>query len=200
MDFRIFKNAVAKQFQAMFDGAKANGVTLYRTDVPRDDLWDTYLSSFPEGTNPIFRERTANDCSACRQFIKAVGNVVALTDEGVISIWDISVDEPAYQTVANDLSELVKSYPIQNVFLHTEKIAGVDKNFEDLLSERTGKPVDVRIWEHFFVNIPDKYYVRKDGSDTIGSKLSEAKVLHDVLKRSLDEITDDAADTVLDLT
>ena len=46
---------------------------LYKVNISKDDIWDKYLASFPEGSNPIFRERTEHDCSCCRQFIKNVG-------------------------------------------------------------------------------------------------------------------------------
>ena len=63
MNFLKFKNAVAKQFKKMSDAK------LYQTDVDKDTLWETYLSSFPEGTNLMFRERTEHDCNCCKQFI-----------------------------------------------------------------------------------------------------------------------------------
>lgn len=63
MDFKNFKLAIAKQFDEM------SKHELFRVDVDKDLLWNTYLSSFPEGTNPIYRERTEHDCSCCKQFI-----------------------------------------------------------------------------------------------------------------------------------
>ena len=82
MEFRQFKEAVDLQFQWM------SQYPLYTTSVEKDELWATYLSSFPEGTNPIFRKRTEHDCSCCRQFIRAVGNVVAIVEGKLVSIWD----------------------------------------------------------------------------------------------------------------
>lgn len=198
MDFKVFKTAVAAQFKKMHVYAQEKtGGLLYRTEVEKDTLWDTYLQSFPEGTNPMFRERTEHDCSCCRSFIKAVGNVVAVTDSGLESIWDINIGdvaaktgEWAYQAVADAMSKLVKSRAIENVFLTTERTAGTDKNFEDIVG---GKPIE---WSHFYLNIPDNYVVR--GAD-IGTKLSHTRAEHDVLKRSLDELTDDAIMTTVDL-
>lgn len=60
--FSVLKVAVAKQFAAMQQHP------LFRTATPKDQLWDTYLKSFPAGTNPTFRERTEHDCSCCRSF------------------------------------------------------------------------------------------------------------------------------------
>ena len=50
-NFIPFKTAVQQTFSAI----TLNSNPLFKTDVSKDDLWDTYLNSFPEGTNPIFR-------------------------------------------------------------------------------------------------------------------------------------------------
>jgi hypothetical protein len=189
MDFRIFKEAVAKQFNQM------KNYDLFRTQVDKDQLWETYLASFPAGSNPIYRERTEHDCACCKQFIRAIGNVVAIIDDEQVSIWDTKVEDSNYQVVADALSALVKSRPIENIFLHTERKAGTDKSYEQIMS-------GVRTWEHFFVNIPCGHRGEKNfvvSEVQLGSMLSEARALHDVLYRSLTELTDDAIDTVLEL-
>lgn len=184
MDFCKFKNAVAVQFAKMAKGQ------LYCTAVEKDDLWDTYLSSFPVGTNPMFRERTEHDCSCCRQFIRAVGNVVSIQGVKVSTIWDGVVGDPAYQAVADAMAALVRSKPIDNEFLHTETTAGTDKNYED---DVLGK---VTTWDHFFVRLPDAVVMK---GDKIGPRLGDTRALHDVLLRSINELSMDAVDTVLDL-
>lgn len=183
MDFKQFKIPVAKQFERL------SKHPLFRVDIDKDTLWSTYLESFPEGTNQVYRERREYDCSCCRQFVRAVGDVVAIIDGVIVSIWDVTCDEMAYQTVANALSALVKSRPVANAFLNVESVAGTDKNFEQLTD-------GVTTWNHFFVNIPAPFVCR--GVD-IGPRLSDTRALHDVLYRSLAELTDDAVDTVLDL-
>jgi hypothetical protein len=183
MDFRAFKIPVASQF------ARLSKYQLFRTDVDKDLLWSTYLESFPEGANLIFRKRLEYDCSCCRQFIRAVGNVVGIRDGEIVSLWDVACDEPAYQSVADALKTLVKSRPISNIFLYTETVAGTDKSFEKMIDR-------VVTWNHFFVNIPASFVCR---GEQIGPRLSEARALHDVFHRSLTEITDEAIETVLDL-
>jgi len=193
MEFKIFKNAVANQFKRMCDIIKPiTGATLYRADVTKDELWDMYLSSFTPEVNPIYRERTIVDCSACRSFIKAVGNIVILNENGENenSIWDITVNEPAFQATANAMATLVKSRPIKNIFITPERTAGVDRNFEKLPQGGT------QTWEHFFINIPQRFVIEK--SD-IENKLGDTKTLFNVLKRSLTELTNDAIITVLEL-
>lgn len=184
MEFQVFKRAVAKQFDKM------SKVGLFEVQADKNQLWDTYLASFPEGTNPMYRERTEHDCTCCKQFIRAVGGVVAIIDGKVESIWDIKIpQEPGYQAVADALAAHVKSLPIDNKFLHYERTAGTDRNYEQLVN-------GVQAWDHFFVNIPSQYTMRKDA---IASKLGVERSTHDVLYRSLSEITNDAVDTVLEL-
>lgn len=185
MNFNTIKTAVAKKFQEMTETGQ-----LFVVGVDKDLLWSTYLSSFPEGSNPIFRTRTHHDCSCCRAFIKKLGPVVIIQNNQLVSIWDVQVDEPAYQTVANAMSKLVKSCSIENVFLHYEKTVGVDKNFETIFG-------NVSTWEHFFAHIPAKYVVN---GNTIGSILREQATIHNVFRRSLEELTQEAIDTALDLT
>ncbi len=57
LDFSKFKRAIDRQFD------KISKHDLFRVDVDKDYLWDVYLSSFPIGTNPIYRERREHDCS-----------------------------------------------------------------------------------------------------------------------------------------
>lgn len=195
MDFSHIKTAVASQFQHLQSDPTA---TLYRVDVDRDLLWSTYLSSFPPGTDPLYRQRTGHDCSCCRQFIRTVGDVVAVIDGVIVSIWDVEIpQEPAYQAVVDALSALVHSCPITAPFYHYEGAAGTDKNFE-ILNGETGINAlgEVRTWTHFHVNI-DRRYVRPKSE--IPTLISNAQSSRDVFLRSLTEITHDAIDTVLDL-
>ena len=63
MEFVKFKESVAKQFGCM------SGYTLFRTQVGKDEMWEKYLSSFPEGSNLPYRERAEHDCNCCKHFI-----------------------------------------------------------------------------------------------------------------------------------
>lgn len=184
LNFGTFKNAIAKQFERM------ERHPMFRVEVDKDVLWATYLSSFPPGTNPIFRERTEYDCSCCRHFIRDIGDVVAVIDGTVVSVWDAPLsEEPAYEAVAAALARLVKAHPIAAPFLHHIRTAGTDKNFEQLAD-------GTKTWTHFSVNIAPAFVASKDAIPTI---LSEKRSTYDVLARSLAEITLDAVDTTLEM-
>ena len=184
MDFSLIKNSVANQFGSM------SKHQLFRTTAGKEEMWQKYLESFPAGSNPIYRERTEHDCTCCRQFIRTVGNVVAIIDGKLVSIWDRPVDEPSYQAVSKAMGDFVKSFPIENIFLHTERVAGTDKTFEETLS-------GIQTWQHFFVNIPQNF-VRGGGVD-IGPALGEAASSHQVFVRGLTTIKLEAVDSVLEL-
>jgi len=180
--FDTLKKAVENKYELM----KAH--TLYRTGVDRDMLWDTYLNSFPAGTNPIYKERTEHDCTCCKSFIKSVGNMVAIIDGKLVSIWDIEIDN-FYQEVANALSTIVKEHPITNVFLYSDYTAGTDANFVPYNDS-------VITWKHFYLKLDPAHRATKTN---IGPRLGEYRASFDVLFRSLSEITLDAAITVMDL-
>lgn len=191
LDFQKFKTAVAKQF----DNMMMNG-ELFCTAIDKDTMWDNYLTSFPAGTNPLFRERTEHDCSCCRQFVRAVGNVVSILPDGSLaSIWDGAITEPAYAAVARSMSKLAKSAAIDNVFLSPVRRIGTDRNYEhddDRLLQ----------WDHFCVDLPARRNNAKDyhkPGPEIGPALSDARATHDVFLRGLTELTMDSLDTVQEI-
>ena len=183
MDFKNIKVAVAKQFEMM------TKYRLFRTTVAKDDMWTTYLSSFPAGTNPVYKTNTEHDCNCCKAFIRAVGDVVAIIDGKVVSIWDALCEDANYQVVCDALAVLVKSHPIESPFLHYEAKAGTDKTLVDTLN-------GVQSWSHFFVNIPSQFVL--PGAD-IATELGKRRANFDVMSRGLKEITNEAVNNVLDL-
>lgn len=185
MDFIKFKNAVAIQFNRMASKP------MFRTAVSGNDLWGVYLKSFPEGSNPIYKTKTEHDCNCCKQFIRAVGNVVNIVDGQLVSIWDIQEDVGSeYSVVAAALAAEVKLQIVCDVFLSPERTAGTHQSFQDIA---TG---GVQTWNHFFVNIPGESVVR--GID-IPTRLGSARSRHEVFHRAFTTIKKDAVDTVLEL-
>lgn len=180
--FTDFQAAVYTQFEKM------KKLDLYSTQAEKDPLYATYLSSFPEGTNPKFKERTEHDCQCCRSFIRSIGNVVAVADGKLISIWDVTIGGH-YQIVADALSALVKSLPIDNVFLHTERAVGAKQSQQ--LVENV-----VKTWNHFYAMLPNTAVCA--GVD-IGTRLAEFRSTKDVMLRSLESLTDESIETVLEL-
>lgn len=186
MEFKSFRDNLAENFKSMTDSTDRIYVTL----AEPDKLYETYLNSFPAGTNNIFRARREHDCSACRSFIKKFGNVVTIKDGIVKSIWDFKSNNFEYDTVCEEMSKYVKSFPIKDVFLTCENMIGTPSNKEVI------DGVGLFTWHHLYVVVPNKFIVRKDD---VNEKIAENRDVRNVFKRSLDEISIDAVNMVLEL-
>jgi len=184
MTFHDFSEKINQQFESM-----AASQPLFITAIDKETIWNTYLSSFIPEANPIYLERTEHDCQMCKQFIRHIGNVITINDDdSYTSIWDVPGITAPYDQVAAALSENVKSHPIQNIFLHNEPKAGRKTTVQQLPDNQ------VKTWSHFYADIPNKFYERD-----IATKKGKAQSSTAVHLRSLNEITMDAINTVLDL-
>lgn len=185
-DFMKFKKALQNRFSKMQKDADH----LYEMDVDKDILWNTYLDSFPAGTNKMFRQRREYDCSCCRQFIKNIGAVIAIKDGKIYTLWEEVTDDEVYKPVCEALNTYVKAQKVKDVYISKFSKIGTDHNFEDI----DGK---AHRWDHFFLELPSKYVnCSCDSNEEIKGQYRDTK---NVFKRSLDEITMDAIDTVLEL-
>jgi len=187
MEFNTFKDLL----KTHIDGMIKNSEKLFLTDVESQDVWNTYLDSFPEGTNVLYKERLEFDCSACKQFIKLFGNVVTIKDNKLVSIWDIPNLEHPFDKVAEGLSNFVKSAKIKDVFLSKETHIGVNKNSQLLENG------DVLVWYHFHYELPKIYTIRK--SESVGEMKGHFRDSKNVFKRSMDELTTESGKIVLEL-
>lgn len=159
-----------------------------------EELYNLYLDSFPAGTNEIYRERREYDCSCCRHFIRDVGNVVSIKNGELHTIWGINpVSDDKYNVVAAALDAYVKQKAVSGVFLKKEKRIGTPENREML---PTGK---INKYEHFFVDLPEICIFKECYGHTLEGDLSQFRDVRNVFKRSLDEISKESVDTVLEL-
>ena len=187
-NFKVFKTALQNRFKDL----TANNTILFLTDISKDELWDTYLESFPEGTDPIYKERREFDCNSCKQFIRPYGNVVVINDKNKLeSIWDIPGLEYPYDVVAKKLSKAVKSYSIRDVFVSAERKLGVNSNKQMLENG------SIITWEHFYYELPKSYVYR--GNKSIDSVKGLHRDSRNVFKRSMQELTVNAGQTILEL-
>lgn len=183
---------MAQKFQKNFED-KLKNRPLFVVDLDKDELWNKYLSSFPEGTNPLYRERTEHDCSCCRHFIKEIGGTVYVDEElNVHSIFEFDTGSTTYQPVMDALSSYVKQHKICDLYLSDmgDKI-GTAQNRETL------EDGSIVTYSHFFVQLP-QHLVHK-GRATSGTVKSHFCSRVAVLKRSLEEISEEAVNTVMEL-
>lgn len=188
--FKDFVKAIQKNLQQM----SKDSSRLFTVNVDTEELYNLYLDSFPAGTNEIYRERREYDCSCCRHFIRDVGNVVSIKNGELHTIWGINpVSDDKYNVVAAALDAYVKQKAVLGVFLKKEKRIGTPENREMF---PTGK---INKYEHFFVDLPEICIFKECYGHTLEGDLSQFRDVRNVFKRSLDEISKEAVDTVLEL-
>lgn len=188
--FKDFVKAIQKNLQQM----SKDSSRLFTVNVDTEELYNLYLDSFPACTNEIYRERREYDCSCCRHFIRDVGNVVSIKNGELHTIWGINpVSDDKYNVVAAALDAYVKQKAVLGVFLKKEKRIGTPENREML---PTGK---INKYEHFFVDLPEICIFKEYYGHTLEGDLSQFRDIRNVFKRSLDEISKEAIDTVLEL-
>ena len=192
-DFKKFRALLQDHFNEMVKGENP----LFVTDADEDELYNLYLDSFPAGTNELFRKRREYDCSCCRRFVKNIGKLVAFYDGKVVTIWDFDAKSNKYQPVVDALAAYVKSRTIVNPYFVSRNMIGSGNMFgTEMNYEYDENHKDVRTWDHFAVNIPQRFIT---SGDDVATKMAQWRDSANVYKRSLEELTMEAVDTVLEL-
>lgn len=187
MEFIEFK----KLFQQNFADMVKDADTLFEVEIDKDEFWNLYLDSFPAGTNEIYRERREFDCSCCRHFIKAIGNAVTIKNNKIRTMWEFNTGDATWQTVINALDAYLKEKAVTNMYVSKFNSVGTNRNHETL---EGGK---VTTWDHFYLDLPKKFV--DTSSRSIGDIQGSFRDTRNVFKRSLDEISEEAVLTVLEL-
>lgn len=193
-DFKEFRTLLQQHFNEMVK----DGAPLFITNADEDKLYDLYLDSFPAGTNPIFRKRREYDCSCCRRFVKNIGKLVAFdASHNLVTIWDFDTKSTKYQPVVDALAAYVKSRTIVNPYFVSRNMIGAGNVFgTEMNYEYDADHKAVHTWDHFAVKIPQWFIVN---GDDVATKMGQWRDSANVYKRSLEELTMDAVDTVLEL-
>ena len=190
-NFHPFSKAITDKFNSL----SKNPSELYVTATTKDELYEYYLNSFPDNTNPMYRTSREYDCSTCKQFIRNIGNVVAIVNGAMVSVWDVEglyhrpkegLEYP-YDVVAKAMSAYVKSMPIASIFRVKEETYGAPDSKELVDS-------NVRTWHHFHGKILPRYQHHSPGQ-VIGDSDSAMQVM----RRGLTELSLSAINTVLEL-
>lgn len=157
---------------------------LYKVDV---DLAPVYLAAFPEGTNPLYITNTEHDCSCCKNFLRNLGNVVAITDGKIETVWDLQDIPYPYDVVAAELCKAVLNAPIKQIFRTEERSYGAESTLQALDS-------GVKKWNHFWGKVHTKHY-----STSPGQAIGAVEALIHVYKRGLTEFNINTLETVSEL-
>lgn len=180
-----------RRFQANFADMTSDVAVLFEVGIDKDEFWNLYLDSFPEDTNPIFRERREYDCSCCRHFVKSIGNAVVIKDNHIQTMWGFDTGSTTFQPVVDALDAYLKARAVTDMFISKFDTVGTDKNIEVLDG---GKTIT---WDHFYLELP-KQFVDKSAR-SVADLQGEFRDVRNVFKRSLTEISEDAVETVLEL-
>lgn len=180
MNFINFRDALATHFTEM------SRSRLFVVDTDPIELWHTYLKAFPPGSDPLYRTTTQHDCTICRRFIRAVGNVVTIKDGKVTTLWDFVVPDNEYRTVVKAMAAYVRSKPIKGIFLSSQPSCGELTTFGD----------DSIKYDHFHVRFGGQVICHKDKLDTLrGDYRSSVEVFH----RALETLASESIQAVLEL-
>lgn len=188
-NFPKFGKLTNKAFQEI-----AGREQVFMMDIDPDALYAAYLSAFPEGTDPKYKERTEHDCSCCKQFIRHVGAVISVGPTGKITtVWEDSAEAAVYpyNEVAKVLDSLVRHSKIKDIFCVSTK----ENSFGSEFTRSQGKDLKAVTWNHFHSGpipkslqnaLPDK-------------KKGDYRTTVEVFERGLQELKPSAVEQVLEL-
>lgn len=207
------------QLQAKFAEMQKTG-KLFKVKLTGQELWNLYLKSFTKENDPIFRdpESSEHNCNLCNNFIRRYGNIVAIVDNKLISIFDVEADEEYNQT-AKIMSKAITSSIISEVFFETfnelkelpyeacnksNKVfkLGVNKNVKRYTKEEAEKFGVVKAdqivsFDHFHLELNKEYVdMSSDSIESIRGKYRDNK---NVFQRAMEEISLDTLNLVKDL-
>lgn len=183
-EFKEFSITTNTAFKTMM-AKDTTGRNLFVVDISGDELYTAYLAAFPEGSNPMFKERTEHDCSTCRNFVKNIGGVILIEGDKVHTVWDNPPKDAVYSVVSKAMAKLVKKAAIKAPFVVSEPKYGA----------LTTRGTDGVVWNHFCADVPSKYLRSSNRSNVVGERTDDVAIL----RRSVTEITDAAISSVLEL-
>lgn len=210
-----FNQILKAHFEQMCKSGK-----LFRSEISGQQVWDAYLASFVN--DPIFRDPASSEhnCNLCNNFIRRYGNIVSVDENyNLVSIFDVEGIDEEYKETAKQLSQLIKSAKIRDVFFETfdslhslnyEKTVktnpvfrlGLDKNVKRYTKEEAEKfgvvkADEIRTFNHLHLDLPTQF-VDKTGK-SIESIMGDYKSPKQVFQRAMEEISIDTLNLVRDL-
>jgi len=187
--FQTFARTVAASFQAVVESPH-----VYVADVDGDALYQHYLAAFPDGTNPVVKKKTEHECSVCRSFIRRAGNVVAVSDEGVVhTIWDKAAETAPhpYNFVARALRYVLIDASIADLY----RVGPKESSFGAVTTRSLDEGGRALTWDHLHTGAIPKALQVESPDQVRGDYRTTVQVF----TRGLVELAPAALDTVLGL-
>lgn len=196
---------------------------LFRAKITGDEVYQLYLTSFPNGSNPVFRDpaSSTHNCNNCKNFMRRYGNIVAIAEDGtLITVFGAAGIAEPYWNVAHALDTKIKGSGIHSVFFEEYEMLnqklnyercnkkleqfrlGIAENHKQYTKEEADKfgvvsPGEIRKFTHMHVNVP-KEFVNMSGK-SIESMIGQYRDKYEVFKRAMEEISLDTLNLVEDL-
>lgn len=191
---------------------------LFRSSLTGQEVWELYINSF--NNDPVFRDPNSSQhkCNLCNNFIRRYGNIVAVVDNKIVTLWDIDASGE-FRASVEMMSQSLRGVKIQEVFFETfnelnslnyEKCnkgnstfkLGINKNVKRYTkdeAEKFGvvKPDEIRSFNHMHVNIP-AVFVDMSGK-SIEAIMGEYRDAKNVFQRAMEDISLDTLILVKDL-
>lgn len=204
--------------QAHFNKMCSTG-KLFRSSVDGDRIWNLYINSFSKENNPVFRdpESSLHNCNLCNNFIRRYGNIVAIVDNQIVSLFDIDAPEE-YKESFEAISSEIKQADISEVFFETysslnslpyescsksnDKFQlGMAKNVKRYTEEDEKYGVveagEIKTFRHLHLFV-DSDFVDCSG-DSVESIMADYRSAKNVFKRGMETISLDTLELVRDL-
>lgn len=172
--FTDLRSELTKNFKRMSSGR------LFYVIIDREGIWEQYLQGFAED------KRQEHNCNSCKSFLRQYGGIVTIEDNKVVSIWDGMEVSPEYKGSIENLQKYIHSLPVTDLFFTEQKKCGTEKN----------RSQEGLVWNHFYIEAPNSAVLK---ADAISAKQGPARDDKNVLKRSLEELTIEATETILEL-
>lgn len=190
---QVLQSDLEKQMNHMVKDYKH----LFVVSTGKELFWEAFQNSFPEGENEIYKERRAWDCQCCKHWFTRMAQVVAVDDDNnIVSIWDFTSSDPNWQPVIDKMADFVHSCGnIQDVFIIDEERVGVPKS---IVEADDGSLIE---FHHLYLRTPAEAFNKRRGYNSPSNEAKRApfRDRKNVLKRTLDDISADVVNDVLDL-
>lgn len=182
--FKKFADLVNAKFLKMSQTGN-----LFVANASTIELQNLYQTSFTDEENPMFLEARVHKCNTCDSFIKRLGRVVSITEQGDIdTIWNIKGAPAPYNRIAKVLHSFVSSKGISSVFITDERTAGKEYN----LCVDTAK---AQRFDHFYADIAESFVSLNPLTER--SKVDASVAMFNRILREIDISTYDVVINIL---
>lgn len=215
MTFKQFNDQIKVQFEQM------QQYKLFRLNVTGQQIWDAYIQGFTPEENPIFRDpnSSSHQCNNDQNFIRRYGNIVAIKNNQIVTMFDIDVTGTSYEGTVNNIKKVMSAGKVCDVFFETfnelnslpyerttknQKVfqLGHEKTLKKYTQEEVDKfgvvnTTDIYTFHHFYVMLNEQF-VDKTGK-SVESIMGDYRSSYDVFQRAMKEIPLDTLELVKDL-